>query len=86
MNIVETPRACPWGFHNQYCTENKIEITIPDNFKIERMPDDVELKLPFAFYEVKYLVEGNVIKYERNYKFNTFEISKEDAQEIVLKQ
>ena len=60
-----------------------------------------ELKLPFASYEVKYLVEVNVLKYERNYKFNNFEISKEDypsfkevierivkedAQEIVLKQ
>jgi hypothetical protein len=59
------------------------------------------LKLPFAFYEVKYLVEDNAIRYERYYKFNTFEISKEDypsfkefieritkedAQEIVLKQ
>jgi hypothetical protein len=59
------------------------------------------LKLPFAFYGVKYLVEGNIIKYERKYKFNTFEISKEDypsfkefieriakedAQETVLKQ
>ena len=78
-----------------------MEITIPNNFEIERIPDNVELKLPFASYEVKYLVEGNVIKYERNYKFNTFEISKEDypsfkefieriakedAQEIVLKQ
>jgi hypothetical protein len=57
--------------------------------------------LPFAFYEVKYLVEGNIIKWERKYKFNTFEISKEDhpsfkefieriakedSQEIVLKQ
>ncbi len=36
------------------------------------------MKLPFAFYEVKYLVEDNAIRYERYYKFNTFEISKED--------
>jgi transglutaminase-like putative cysteine protease len=99
--VAKEERRYPMYFYNQYCTKNKIEITIPDNFKIERIPDDVELKLPFAFYEVKYLVEGNVIKYERNYKFNTFEISKEDyssfkefieriakedAQEIVLKQ
>ena len=59
------------------------------------------MKLPFAFYEVKYLVEDNAIRYERYYKFNTFEISKEDypsfeefiewsakedAREIALKQ
>jgi tetratricopeptide (TPR) repeat protein/transglutaminase-like putative cysteine protease len=99
--VAKKERRYPMYFYNQYCSKNKIEITIPDNFEIERIPDNVELKLPFASYEVKYLLEGNVIKYERNYKFNTFEISKEDytsfkefieriakedAQEIVLKK
>ncbi|MEA1940518.1 MAG: tetratricopeptide repeat protein [Candidatus Caldatribacteriota bacterium] len=93
-------RRYPMYFHNQYCTKNKIEINIPDNFKIERIPEDIELELPFASYKVKYLVEGNTIEYERDYKFNTFEISlkdypafkefiekvvKEDAKEIVIK-
>ncbi|HAJ33387.1 MAG TPA: hypothetical protein DCK79_08445 [Candidatus Atribacteria bacterium] len=99
--VAKEERRYPMYFYNQYCSKNKIEITIPDNFKIERIPNDVELKLPFASYKVKYLIEENIIKYERNYKFNTFEISKEDypsfkefieriakedAQEIVLKQ
>jgi len=78
-----------------------VEITIPERYKLERIPDDVDLILPFGSYGVKYLVEDNTIRYERYYKFNTFEISKddypsfkefieritkEDAQEIVLKQ
>jgi len=99
--VAKEERRYPMYFYNQYCSKNKIEITIPNNFEIERIPDNVELKLPFASYEVKYLIEGNIIKYERNYKFNTFEISKEyyssfkefieriakeDAQEIVLNQ
>jgi len=88
-------------FYNQYCSQNIVEITIPERYKLERIPDDVDLILPFGSYGVKYLVEDNTIRYERYYKFNTFEISKddypsfkefieritkEDAQEIVLKQ
>lgn len=73
-------------FYNQYCSQNIVEITIPEGYKLERIPDDVDLILPFGSYGVKYLVEDNTIRYERYYKFNTFEISKEDAQEIVLKQ
>jgi len=99
--VAKEERRYPMYFYNQYCSQNIIEITIPEGYVAERIPDDVDLILPFGSYRVKYLVEDNTIRYERYYKFNTFEISKddypsfkkfieqiakEDAQEIVLKQ
>ncbi|GAH65507.1 unnamed protein product, partial [marine sediment metagenome] len=94
-------RRFPMYFYSQYCTQNIIEITIPEGYKVERIPDDINLVLPFGSYRVKYSVEKDIIKYERYYKFNTFEISKEeyssfkefieriaqeDTQEIILIQ
>ncbi|MBA7498954.1 Lipopolysaccharide assembly protein B [subsurface metagenome] len=99
--VAKEDRRYQMYFYNQYCSQNIVEITIPEGYKIERIPDDIDLILPSGSYRVKYLVEDNTIRYERYYKFNTFEISKEDypsfkefieriakedAQEIILKQ
>ncbi len=99
--VAKEERRFPMYFYSQYCTQNIIEITIPEGYKVERIPDDIDLVLPFVSYRVKYSIEEDLIKYERYYKFNTFEISKEeyssfkefveriaqeDAQEIILKQ
>jgi len=99
--VAKEERRYPMNFYNQYCTQNIVEITIPEGYKIERIPDNIDLILPLGSYRVEYVVKDNTIRYERYYKFNTFEISKEDypsfkefieriakedAQEIVLKQ
>ncbi len=99
--VAKEERRFPMYFYSQYCTQNIIEITIPEGYKVERIPDDIDLVLPFGSYRVKYSIEEDLIKYERYYKFNTFEISKEeyssfkefieriaqeDAQEIILIQ
>jgi hypothetical protein len=99
--VAKEERRYPMYFYNQYCSRNIVEITIPEGYVVERIPNDVDLILLFGSYRAKYLVEDNTIRYERYYKFNTFEISKEnypsfkefieriakeDAQEIVLKQ
>ncbi len=99
--VAKEERRFPMYFYGQYCTHNIVEITIPEGYKVERIPDDIDLVLPFVSYRVKYSVEKDIIKYERYYKFNTFEISKEeyssfkefveriaqeDAQEIILIQ
>jgi hypothetical protein len=99
--VAKEERRYPMNFYNQYCTQNIVEITIPEGYKIERIPDNIDLILPLGSYRVEYVVKDNTIRYERYYKFNAFEISKEDypsfkefieriakedAQEIVLKQ
>ncbi len=99
--VATEERRFPMYFYNQYCTQNVIEINIPEGFKVERIPNNVNLVFPFGSYRVKYSREDSIIKYERYYQFNTFEISQEeypsfkefieqialeDAKEIVLTQ
>lgn len=99
--VATEERRFPMYFYNQYCTQNVIEINIPEGFKVERIPHDVNLVFPFGSYRVRYSREDSIIKYERYYQFNTFEISPEeypsfkefieqialeDAKEIVLTQ
>jgi len=76
--VAQEERRFPMYFYNQYCTQNVVEITAPEGYKIEKVPDDVDLVFPFGSYRVKYLIEKDIIKYERYYRFNTFEISKEE--------
>jgi len=97
--VATEERRFPMYFYNQYCTQNVIEINIPEGFKVERVPNEVDLVFPFGSYRIKYSMEDNIIKYERYYQFNTFEISQkeypsfkefieriaqEDAKEIIL--
>lgn len=99
--VAQEERRFPMYFYSQYCTQNTVEIIIPEGYEVERIPDDVDLVFPFGSYRVKYLIEEDLIKYERYYTFNTFEISKEeysffkdfieriaheDAKEIILIQ
>ena len=99
--VAKEERRFPMYFFSQYFTKNTVEISIPEGYTVERIPDDVDLVFPFGSYRVKYSIEKDIIKYERDYKFNTFEISKEeyssfkeyieriaqeDAQEIILIQ
>lgn len=97
--VAKEERRFPMYFYSQYCTQNIVELTIPEGYEIERIPDDVDLLFPFGSYRVKYSIGEDLIKYERYYRFNTFEISKEeyssfkefveriaqeDAKEIIL--
>jgi|GEM_PF-155235 len=99
--VATEERRLPMYFYYLYCTQNRIEIIIPEGFQVERIPEEVNLVFPFGSYQVKYLVEKDRIIYERHYYFNTFEISTEeypsfkkfieqivleDAQEIILTQ
>ncbi len=99
--VAKEERRFPMYFYYLYCTQNIIEINTPEGFKVERIPEEVNLAFPFGTYQVKYTVEEEKIIYERNYSFNSFEISIEeylsfrefieqiaieDAKEIILTQ
>jgi len=59
--VAKEERRFPMYFYNQYCTQNVIEINIPEGYKAERIPDDVDLAFPFGSYRVKYSVKDNTI-------------------------
>ncbi|GAB4114556.1 MAG: DUF3857 domain-containing protein [Candidatus Caldatribacteriota bacterium] len=99
--VATEERRFPMYFYYLYCTQNIIEIIIPEGFKVEMIPEEVNLVFPFGIYRAKYTVEEEKIIYQRDYYFNSFEISKEeypgfrefieriaieDAKEIVLTQ
>ncbi len=48
-----------------------VEITLPDGYKIDELPDPAKATAVFADYTSKTESSGNVLKYSREYKMRT---------------
>lgn len=64
------PRKYPYLFQAPYSQSDNVEISLPDGFKIDELPDPTEAMFPFGEYKSKTENAGNVLKYSREYKIN----------------
>lgn len=80
-------------------TEQRLVYTLPANYKVEAMPENVAIEAPFAEFRLDYTVEGNQLVYHRTFnikkrtieaadynKFREFliDVRKADKGQIVL--
>jgi Domain of Unknown Function with PDB structure (DUF3857) len=65
------PRHYPYEFHAPFVQSDTIEITLPEGFKVDELPDPADAHLPFAQYVSKTETNGNILKYTREYKMTT---------------
>ncbi len=61
-------RKYPVEFRDASVQTDQFEITLPTGFKLEEIPPPTEVDAGFAEYRSKTHVEGNVLKYTREYK------------------
>jgi len=61
-------RKYPVEFSEASVQTDQFEITLPTGFKLEEIPPPTEVDAGFAEYRSKIQVEGNVLKYTREYK------------------
>lgn len=65
------PRHYPYEFRAPFVQSDTVEITLPEGFKVDELPDPADAHLPFAQYVSKTESSGNVLKYTREYKMTT---------------
>jgi hypothetical protein len=65
------PRHYPYEFEAPFLASDSVEITLPDGFKVDELPDPAKANFPFAQYTSKTEAAGNVLKYTREYKMMT---------------
>ena len=65
------PRHYPYEFRAPFLQSDTVEITLPEGFKVDELPDPADAHLPFAQYVSKTESSGNVLKYTREYKMTT---------------
>jgi transglutaminase-like putative cysteine protease len=83
-----TERKYPLVYDTTYGEINKIEITLPENYKIKGMPDPILIKSKYFTYEAKYTFKNGKILFEDKYDRSGTKILPDDYKtfrEDVLK-
>lgn len=65
------PRHYPYEFPAPTLDSDAVEITLPDGYKVDELPDPAKASFPFGEYTSKTEASGNVLKYTREYKMST---------------
>ncbi len=75
-------RTLPLYFKRSYSECDTINITIPDNYKVEALPEPIEFENEFAIYKSSARVDGKEIIYNRQIEFYKGEYPKEEYNEF----
>lgn len=68
------PRHYSYEFPAPFVSSDKVEISVPDGFKVYELPEPSKAAMPFAEYKSKTEADGNTIKYTREYKMVATEV------------
>jgi hypothetical protein len=81
---TDKPRKFPIEFRAASHETDVFEIELPEGFSVDELPDPVKIDVGFAEYESKTEVQGQVLRYTRNYTLRQLQVS--TAQEAQLKR
>lgn len=65
------PRHYAYEFPAPKVDIDSVEITLPEGFKVDELPDPAKASFPFGEYTSKTEAAGNLLKYTREYKMTT---------------
>lgn len=65
------PRHYAYEFETPFTRSDKVEISLPEGFKVDELPEAAKVSYPFGEYFSKTESVGNVLKYTRSYKMET---------------
>ncbi|HEV7675820.1 MAG TPA: DUF3857 domain-containing protein [Candidatus Angelobacter sp.] len=65
------PRHYAYEFEAPFTRSDKVEITLPDGFQVDELPEPARVSYPFGEYVSKTEKTGNSLKYTRQYKMQT---------------
>lgn len=68
------PRHYAYEMRAPFFSSDSVEITLPDGFKIDELPDPAKASFPFGEYTSKTEASGNVLKYTREYKMTATQV------------
>jgi hypothetical protein len=78
----DKPRTVPIDLNATGHWHDSYDITLPEGYMIDEMPDPVNLDTDFASYHSTVSAKGNVLHYERDYKVSQVELPPEKGQEF----
>lgn len=76
------PRHYAYEFRGPFLDRDTVEISLPEGFKVDELPDPAKITFPFAEYVSKTESGEGVLKYTREYKQTASEVSLEHMDEL----
>jgi hypothetical protein len=76
------PRHYAYDFRAPFLSRDSVEISLPEGFKVDELPEPAKASFPFAQYESKTENAGNVLKYTREYRLTATEVSMEQMDQL----
>jgi hypothetical protein len=79
---VTKPRHYAYEFDAPFLRSDSVEITLPEGYSVDELPEPAKAIFPFAEYTSKAEREGNVLKYSRQYRMQTTQVPVERIEQL----
>jgi hypothetical protein len=76
------PRHYAYELEAPKLDNDVVEISLPDGFKVDELPDPARASFPFGEYRSATEVEGNTLRYKREFKMTATLVPLEKAGEL----
>jgi Domain of Unknown Function with PDB structure (DUF3857) len=76
------PRHYAYEFDAPFLNSDTVEITLPDGFKVDELPEPAKASFPFGQYVSKTENSGNILKYSREYRMDSTLVSMEQMEQL----
>jgi hypothetical protein len=75
-------RHYDYEFDAPFLRSDRVEITLPDGYTVDELPDPAKAVFPFAEYTSKSEKDGNTLKYSREYKLETTAVTVDHIDQL----
>jgi Domain of Unknown Function with PDB structure (DUF3857) len=79
---VSKPRHYAYEFDAPFLRSDSVEITLPEGYSVDELPDSAKAVFPFAEYTSKAEKDGNVLKYSREYKMQATQVPLDRIEQL----
>jgi len=79
---ISKPRHYSYEFEVPFTRSDKVEISLPEGFQVDELPEPSHVSFPFGEYVSKTEKAGNVLKYTRQYKVQTTIVPLEKMEDL----
>jgi hypothetical protein len=79
---VTKPRHYAYEFDAPFLRTDSVEITLPEGYSIDELPEPAKAIFPFAEYTSKAEKSGNVLKYSREYKMQATQVPVDHIEQL----
>ncbi|MGC2695209.1 MAG: DUF3857 domain-containing transglutaminase family protein [Candidatus Angelobacter sp.] len=76
------PRHYAYNFDAPFLRTDSVEITLPEGYSVDELPEPAKAVFPFAEYTSKAEKTGNVLKYSREYKMETTQVPVDRIEQL----